>query len=119
MASNARSLGRLISKCVAHSLACWCSGVCPPYSRGRKEMSGNFLYSFTMSPCTQNRFLILSLNKVLANSKTAHTPNGKERRFISRCLIGRFFSQHENILATSEGVQIPKWPRLIPEQSKM
>ena len=90
----------------------------PPYSEGRR-LPGNFPLSFSRLLMTENLRLILSLRRVLQNSNTAHMGNGRLRRLISLCLIGRFFSQIERTLLTSWGVQMDRWLRVRPVQSNM
>ena len=84
-------------------------------------MSGppSLVTSLSTQLCTENLFLILELRRVLQNSKTAHIGKGSMRRLMSLCLMGRFFSQMEMILPASCGVQMERWERVRPEQSKM
>ena len=90
----------------------------PPYSEGRRS-PGNLRLSFSKLLITENLRRILSLRRVLQNSKTAHMGNGRFTRLISLCLMGRFFSQIERTLLTSCGVQMERWLRVRPVQSNM
>ena len=111
----------LLLSCIspAHSLVISARGFLPPYSWGRMSTPPSLVTSLSRLLCTENLFLIFALSSVLQNSNTAHMGKGSMRRFMSLCLMGRFFSQIENTFPTSCGVQMERWDKVSPEQSNM
>ena len=83
----------------------------PPYSAGRKEGS-TLRCRLSRLEWVLNRLLIFSLSRLLANWKISDMVQGRLRKLMSLCLIGKARSQQLKAFETSDGVQIDRWLQL-------